>query len=154
MLRHNICFFFGAGASAFMGLPATEPLMKSFINKHLTCDIDPMLKNYEKENIEDLYSDVNELLESKNIILQHIPMMCANKTVKENDDIYSSQLQCSEHRSLQNESNFKSIRNTLEQLKHSLGKHVFESLNYKVIILCKKELNYMFILLKSIFSSS
>ena len=139
MADPKIVFFFGAGASAFMGLPATEPLMKSFIEKHRSCNIGSIAKNYEKKNIENLYADVNELLNSHNMVLPHIPITCAaNKMPElieacEDNGKYPLQPTCDEHplsMSLESASHFESVQNMLEQLKHSLGKHVFESLKY------------------------
>ena len=122
-----------------MGLPTTEPLMKSFIEKHQSCNITSMIKNYENKNIEDLYSDVDELLNSQNMVLHHIPIMCATNEIMasiedwEGDENYLFRTQCNEHlllESRESESRFESVYDTLEQLKHSLGKHVFESLRY------------------------
>ena len=145
MPEPKVVFFLGAGASAFMGLPTTEPLMTSFIDQHRTCNIGSMIKNYNKRNIEDLYSDVNELLSlHKNMVLPHIPILCATDKVIDNiadwdnvdhtsQTLSDEQLLCDEHPSLessQSESYFESVHNMLEHLKHSLGEHVFESLEY------------------------
>ena len=145
MPEPKVVFFLGAGASAFMGLPTTEPLMTSFIDQHRTCNIGSMIKNYNKKNIENLYFDVNELLSlQKNMVLPHIPILCATDGVidciedwdnvdRTSQTLSDEQLLCDEHPSLessQSESYFESVHNMLEHLKHSLGKHVFESLEY------------------------
>ena len=145
MPEPKIVFFLGAGASAFMGLPATKPLMESFLVKHQSCNFSPMIRDYKNKNIENLYADVNELLNSQNMVLHHIPIMCATNEIIEfiedfeydvdctSDTLYDEQLLCDEHpllESLESESRFESVYDTLEQLKHSLGQHVFESLRY------------------------
>ena len=145
MSEPKIVFFLGAGASVFMDLPDTKKLMTSFIDQHLTCNIGSMINNYSKRNIEDLYSDVNELLSlQKNMVLPHVPILCATDRVIDNiadwdnvdhasQTLSDEQILCGEHPSFessQSESYFEPVHEALNDLKHSLGKHVFESLRY------------------------
>ena len=132
--------FFGAGASVFMDLSTTKQLMTQFLNGHQSCNISSIIMNYENKNIEDLYSDINQLLELRtNGVLPHLPIACANDDMidyihqMEDDEYDSIQSQCNEHphlNTIKNEPYFDLIQNTLKRLKNSLGQHVFESLKY------------------------
>ena len=139
MAEPKISFFLGAGASVFMTIPATKQLMESFLVKHQSCAISPMVRNYKNKNIEDLYADVNELLNLRNTVLTHLPITCATDEIikyiddlDDDEDVYSIQPQCDEHPLMlfESELHFKPVHETLELLKTSLGKHVFESLRY------------------------
>lgn len=139
MVIPKIAFFLGAGANVFMGLPTTKHLMDTFISKHQSCSLESMVREYGNKNIEDLYSDVNKLLDlRKNMVLSHIPILCATDEVigcleEEKDEYYTPQTPCDEHpllESLHSESCFESVYDMLDELKHSLGRHVFESLRY------------------------
>ena len=141
MAEPKISFFLGAGASVFMTIPATKQLMESFLVKHQSCAIGPMVRNYQNKNIEDLYADVNQLLDlHRNMVLPHIPIICATNEIIESiedfegdEDNYLIPQQCDEHpllASSESESHFEPVYDMLELLKHSLGKHVFESLKH------------------------
>ena len=120
------------------GMPTTKTLMEGMIAKHKDCVFGPILRQYEKDDIEKLYGDVRELLGLKdNKVLGGIPIACAGKPVlnitrNENDDTPFFLLDCKEHAQLGVEYNnpdlFEPTFEQLEALQVAARDHMFETI--------------------------
>ena len=102
----KIAFFLGAGASVCAGMPTTKMLMDGMLAKHQNCVFGPVLTQYGKNDIEDLYGDIRSLLALKsNKVLAGLPAACAGKRVLDmvlrvERDASFSQTDCKEHAQL------------------------------------------------------
>ena len=132
----KIAFFLGAGASVCAGLPTTKTLMDGMLEKHKNCVFGPILTKYEGNDIEDLYGNINSLLElTSNKVLAGLPAACAGEQVldigpdwEENEPIM--QTDCEEHAFLgthdSDPSLFEDVFGQLEALQLSVRNYMFD----------------------------
>ena len=134
----KIAFFLGAGASVCAGMPTTKMLMDGMLAKHQNCVFGPMLRQYEKDDIEDLYGDIKALLDLKsNKVLTELPIACAGNPVlnvvqNEEEDMPLSQLDCKEHAQLGmheiDPALFKPTFEQLEALQLAARNYMFDTI--------------------------
>ena len=90
------------------GMPTTKMLMGGKLMKHQNCVFGPILRQYDKNDIEDLYGDIKSLLDLKsNKVLAELPAACAGKRVldvalDEKEDGPFLIMDCKEHARLGN----------------------------------------------------
>ena len=134
----KIAFFLGAGASACAGMPTTKTLMNGMLAKHQNCVFGPILTQYEKNDIEDLYGDIKSILGLKpNKVLAGLPAACAGERVlgvaldsAENEPVI--QVDCQEHALLGTSDNdpslFEETFGQLEALQLAARNHMFSTI--------------------------
>ena len=134
----KIAFFLGAGASVCAGMPTTKMLMGGMLMKHQNCVFGPILMQYDKNDIEDLYGDIKSLLDLKsNKVLAELPAACAGKRVldaaldkKEDGPFFK--IDCKEHAQLgmyeSDPALFEPALEQLEALQLAARNHMFNAI--------------------------
>ena len=141
----KIALFLGAGASACAGMPTTKELMKTMLEKHRDCIFGPLLDQYQDNDIENLYEDIEYFVKSEpNKIFERLPIICIKSRIadfiKENHSMKRRDVTeknrkcgCSEHDiidiNLRYDQFFNNIFKPLDELKISIRNHIFDKIN-------------------------